>query len=122
MDQQERLATNRPPLFTGENYAYWSVRMKFHSMSLGWKVWDATENVFKIIHNLPIDILELDQYDGNTKSLNAILSGLTNSVFIKVMSCKAAKQAWDKLKIIHEGVSKVKESKIQTYRGKFCIA
>ena len=53
------------------------------------------------------------------KSLNAILSGLTNSIFTKVMQCKTAKQAWDKLKIIYEGAYKVKESKLQTYRGKF---
>ena len=26
---------------------------------------------------------------------------------------------WDKLKIIYEGASKVKESKLQTYRGQF---
>ena len=97
MDQQEGLATNRPPLFTGENYAYWSVRMKCHLMSLGWKVWEAIEKEYKIVYNLPRDILELDQYEGNEKSLNYVLSGLTNSVFVKVMSCKTAKQAWDKI-------------------------
>ena len=40
-------------------------------------------------------------------------------VFTKVMQCTSAKQAWDKLKIIYEGESKVKESKIQTYKGEF---
>ena len=34
MDQQQGLATNIPPLFPGDNYAYWSVRMKWHLMSL----------------------------------------------------------------------------------------
>ena len=43
MDQQEGLAANRPTLFTGENYAYWSVIMRCHLMSQGWKVWEATE-------------------------------------------------------------------------------
>ena len=85
MDQQEGLATNRPPLFTGENYAYQSVRMKCHLMSLGWKVWEAIENEYKIGDNLPTYSLELDQYEGNAKSLNSILSGLTNYVFTKVM-------------------------------------
>ena len=47
------------------------------------------------------------------------MSGLTNSVFTKVMRCKTSKQAWDKLKIIYEGASKVKESKLQTYKGQF---
>ena len=34
---------------------------------------------------------------------------------------KTAKQAWDKLKIIYEVASKVKESKLQTYKGQFKI-
>ena len=35
------------------------------------------------------------------------------------MQCTSTKQAWDKLKIIYEGESKVKESKLQTYRSQF---
>ena len=35
------------------------------------------------------------------------------------MQCISSKQAWDKLKIIYEGASKVKESKLQTYKGQF---
>ena len=86
-------------------------------MSLGWKVWAATEKEYKIGDNLPTDNLELDQYEGNAKSLNAILSGLKNSIFTKVMRCNTAKQYWDKLNIIYEGASKVKESKLHTYKG-----
>ena len=81
-------------------------------MSLGWKVWDATVKEYKIDDQAPTNNIELGQYEGNAQSLNAILSGLTNSVFTKVMRCKTAKQAWDKLKIVYEGASKVKESKL----------
>ena len=54
-------------------------------MSLRWKVWEATEKEYKIDDQAPTDREELGQYEGNTKSLNEILSGLTNSVFTKVM-------------------------------------
>ena len=57
MDEQEGLATNMPPLFTGENYAYWSVRMKCHLMSLGWKVWEEIENEYKIEDQALADIM-----------------------------------------------------------------
>ena len=67
--------------------------MKCHLMSLGWKVWEATEKEYKIGDQAPTDPEELGQYEGNSKSLNAILSGLKNSVFIKVMRCNTAKQA-----------------------------
>ena len=85
MDQQEGLATNKPPLFTGENYAYQSVRMRCHLMSLGWKVWEATRKELNIGNQYPIDTVELGKYEGNSKALNEILSGLTNLVFTKVM-------------------------------------
>ena len=85
MHQQEGLATNKPPIFKGENYAYWSVRMKRHLMSLGWKFRAATEKEYKIADILSTNKLELDQYEGNAKALNSILSGWTISVFVKVM-------------------------------------
>ena len=92
--------------------------MKFHLMSLGWKVWDETVKEYKTSDQAPADNIELAQYEGNSKALNSILSGLTNSVFTKVMRCKTAKESQDKLNIIYEGASKVKESRLQTYRGK----
>ena len=51
--------------------------------------------------------------------MNAILKGLADLVFVKVMQCKITKHAWEKLKISYEGASKVKKSKLQTYKGKF---
>ena len=59
MDQQEGLATNIPPLFIGENYAYWTVRMKCHLMSLRWKVWVATKKEYKIGDQEPTDPEEI---------------------------------------------------------------
>ena len=85
MYQQEGLATNIPPLFIGDNYAYWSVRMKFHLMFLRYKVWKSAEKEYKVPDDLPMDRDELDQYEANAKDLNAILSGLKNSVFVKFM-------------------------------------
>ena len=108
MDQREGLATNNHPLLTRENYAHWSVRMRCHLMSLDRNVWEATQQDHKIRNQYPTDALELGEYEGNSKSLNAILSGLKNSVFTKVMNCTSTEQAWDKLKIICEGESKVK--------------
>ena len=47
------------------------------------------------------------------------MSGLTNSVFVKVMQCNKTKHAWENLKCVYEGVSKVKKYKLQTYKGQF---
>ena len=49
--------------------------------------------------------------------MNAILSGLAETIFVKVMHCETMKEIWDKLKSIYEGDDKVKGEKHQTYRG-----
>jgi len=118
MDKQG-LATNRPPLFTGDNYAYWSVRMKCHLMDLGYKVWSTVETEYKVPDDVPINEGELELYEANAKALNAILSGLTESILVKVMQCKTSKHAWEKLKFVYEGAPKVKESKLHTYKRQF---
>ena len=55
----------------------------------------------------------------NFKAKNALLNGLGESIYTKVIHCKSAKEIWDKLQNIYEGDSKVKETKLQTYRGQF---
>jgi hypothetical protein len=48
------------------------------------------------------------------------LNGLSDRVFTKFAHCKYAKVIWDKLQNIYEGDStKVKATKLQTYRGQF---
>ena len=92
MDQQE-LATNRPPLFTGDNYVYWSVRLKCHLMALWYKEWSTVETKYKVPDDVPIDEGELNIYEENAKYPNAILSGLTEIVLVKSMQCKTSKHA-----------------------------
>ncbi|WRX12610.1 hypothetical protein QQP08_005097 [Theobroma cacao] len=48
----------------------------------------------------------------NFKAINTLHFALTLTKFNKVSSYTTIKQVWDKLKIIHEGTSQVKESKI----------
>ena len=78
-------------------------------------------NTYDIPANPPTDVrgIEKKNYEDNTKAMNAILSGLTESVFVKVMHCETTKEIWDKLKSIYEGDDKVKGAKLQNYRGQF---
>jgi hypothetical protein len=53
----------------------------------------------------------------NSKAINALLNGLSDTVFTKVAHYKSTKEIWDKLRNIYEGDSKVKPAKLQIYRG-----
>jgi hypothetical protein len=61
--------------------------------------------------------IKIDQ--NNSKATNALLNGLCELVFIKFIHCNSSKEIWDKLQNIYEGDSKVKATKLQTYRGQF---
>jgi hypothetical protein len=47
------------------------------------------------------------------------LNGLGELLYTKVMHCKSTKEIWGKLQNIYEGDSKVKATKLQTYKGQF---
>ncbi|KAH9325555.1 hypothetical protein KI387_005733, partial [Taxus chinensis] len=43
-----------------------------------------------------------DAYEHNSKAFNAIIEGLGKLELGKVMCCKSAKEAWDKLEVLYE--------------------
>jgi hypothetical protein len=71
-------------------------------------------NRYNIHATPPIDNIGKKIYEDNSKEMNAILSGLDEIVFVKVMHCETVKEIWDKLKNIYEGDEKVKGEKLQT--------
>ena len=81
MDQQEGLAAIIAPLFTGNNYALWIVRIKCDLMTLGCNIWIYVERGYKIPDNLPTDRDGKERCESNAKALNTILNGLRNSIF-----------------------------------------
>ena len=106
-------------LFDGSNYAFWSIRMRAYIEAQGIEIWKSIKNGYKVPNTVPIDADELAQYNNNSKAENHLLGAIDEFVFNKVMNCPSAKEMWDKLQTIYEGDSKVKEAKLQTYRGQF---
>jgi len=56
-------------------------------------------------------------YDAKAKDL--IIIGLIESIYLKVLSCKTAKEVWGKLENIYASNLKVKEAKLQIFKAKF---
>jgi hypothetical protein len=95
MDCKEDLPINIDPLFNGTNYASWSIRMKIYLKDLGFGIWESITTSYT-------DEFGKDSSERNAKTIDAILSGLSNSKFVKVMKCTSVKQIWDKLQNIYE--------------------
>ena len=118
MSSYEGTSSNKVPLFDGTKISFWKVRMRTYIMSLGIDVWDMVDTgyVKPFVTASRDDKLE---FSFNAKSMNAILSGLVEADFVKVMHLESTKEMWDKLVSSYEGNEKVKDAKLQTYRLKF---
>ena len=92
--------------------------MRTYLMALGANVWDVVETGYinPVVLASKDDKLE---FIFNAKTMNAILNGLVESEFEKVMHLESTKAMWDKLISSYEGNEKVKDAKLQTYRLKF---
>jgi len=102
-------------LFNGNSYALWSGRMQVHLLAQGYEVWEIIDKGFTPSQDEQGKKNMI--YDAKVKDL--IISGLIESIYLKVLSCKTAKEVWGKLENIYVGDSKVKEAKLQISREKF---
>jgi hypothetical protein len=118
MTSHEGTSASKPPLFDGTNFSFWKIRMRTYLMALGVDVWDVVETGY----TKPVVLASKDdklEFSFNAKGMNAILNGLAEAEFVKVMHLDTAKAMWDKLINSYEGNEKVKDAKLQTYRLKF---
>jgi hypothetical protein len=114
----EGTSSSKPPLFDGTNFGFWKVRMRTYLMALGVDVWDVVETEY----TKPIVLASKDdklEFSFSAKGMNAILNGLAEAEFVKVMRLQTAKEMWDKLISNYEGNEKLKDAKLQTFRLKF---
>ena len=93
--------------------------MRVFLQAQGIDVWKVVVNGYNVPGTPPIYNIGRKLHEDNSKAMNVILSGMVESVFVKVMHCEFAKEICDKLKNIYEGDEKVKGAKLQTYRGQF---
>lgn len=66
--------------------------MKTYLSSLGYDVWMSVKNGYTIPATPPTDPDAKREYDHNSKAKHAILSGLSNIEFFKVMHYRTVKE------------------------------
>jgi hypothetical protein len=93
--------------------------MNTYIQAQGFQVWQSIVDGYTALAVPPTSDKAVNLSENNSKSINVLLNGLSDTIFTKVAHCKSAKEIWDKLRNIYEGDSKVKTTKLQTYRGQF---
>ncbi|KAL2330583.1 hypothetical protein Fmac_018164 [Flemingia macrophylla] len=121
----EGASINRPPLFCGENYAFWKVRMKIFMESVHRSIWQAMVTDYKvptkIVNGKEVekqfedwDQNEVRRAENDAKALNIIHSALNSDEFFRISACTTAKEAWELIKVTHEGTPEVRRARKNT--------
>jgi hypothetical protein len=106
----------KPPHFDGEDYSFWSHKMRSHLFSLHPSIWEIMENGmhFDSTDN-PVFINE--QIHKNAQATTVLLASLCRDKYNKVSGLDNAKQISDTLKISHEGNDATMITKMELVEG-----
>jgi hypothetical protein len=96
----------KTPVFYGEDYSMWSVKMKGHLTSLHKRIWDVVEYGAQVpqVGDNDYDSDEVAQIRYfNSQATTILLASLSREEYNKVHGLETAKEIWDVLKTAHEG-------------------
>ncbi|KAG6668099.1 hypothetical protein CIPAW_01G148100 [Carya illinoinensis] len=105
----EGQSSSRPPLFCGDNYSFWKVRMRIFLQTQGREIWKCIVNVpyipTKVVDGVKVkkEEEEFDREDDrlytlNLTVINLLYNALNGNEFNRIMNCATAKEIWDNLK------------------------
>ena len=127
---------NRLLYFNGEDYPYWKDRIRLFIEFTSIDMWEIIENgdyiptieqpVPQVVADPdqpPLVVVRLvlrnqwtDQHKAkvqmNAKAKNLLTCALSKSEYDNIISYNLAKEIWEKLQVLHEGIDQVKETKI----------
>ncbi|XP_066374073.1 DEK domain-containing chromatin-associated protein 4-like [Miscanthus floridulus] len=107
------------PHFDGTNFAKWKHLIKAYLVGLHPSAWEIVHDGFEppVNPTSPTPtVLRCIQL--NAQATSVLLSALDGDEYNKVMGLEVAKEIWDTLHLAHEGVNKVKQSKIDLLMAK----
>jgi hypothetical protein len=106
----------KPPHFDGEDYSFWSHKMKSHLFSLHPSIWEVVENGMHF-DSSDNAIFINEQINKNAQANTVLLASLCRDEYNKVSGLENAKQIWDTLKISHEGNDSTMIAKMELVEG-----
>jgi hypothetical protein len=107
----------KPPHFDGEDYGFWSHKMRSHLFSLHPSIWEILESGMQFdSSDSPMFINE--QIHKNAQATTVLLASLCRDEYHKVSSLDKAKKIWGTLKISHEGNDVTMLTKMELVEGK----
>ncbi|XP_022931554.1 uncharacterized protein LOC111437700 [Cucurbita moschata] len=104
-----------PPVFDGDNYQMWAVRMETYLEALD--LWEAIEEDYEV-PPLPTNPtvaqiqLQKEKKTRKSKAKACLFAAVSEMIFMRIMSLKTAKEIWDYLKAEYEGDERIRGMKV----------
>jgi hypothetical protein len=106
----------KPPHFDGEDYSFWSHKMRSHLFSLHPSIWEIVENGMHF-DSMDNPVIINEQIHKNAQATTVLLASLCKDEYNKVSGLDIAKQIWDTLKISYEGNDATMITKMELVKG-----
>ena len=111
MEAEASFSSIAPPVFDGENYQIWAVRMEAYLDALD--LWEAVEEDYDIpiLPNNPTMAQIKTHKEKKMKKSKAkacLFVAVSSTIFTRIISCKTAKSIWDYLKEEYAGDERIR--------------
>ena len=106
----------KPPNFDGEDYSFWSHKMRNHLFTLHPSIWEVVENGMHFDSSDNANFIH-EQIYKNAQATTVLLASLCRDEYNKVSGLDNAKEIWDTLKIAHEGNNATMITKMELVEG-----
>ena len=110
------------PIFDGEHYHIWAVKMRFFLRSQGlWNIVETDADPYPLRANPTLAQIRAHEEEKlkKDKAITCLHSGIANHIFTKIMNLETPKQIWDKLQVEFEGSNRVKTVKLLALKREF---
>ncbi|KAF2296366.1 hypothetical protein GH714_037585 [Hevea brasiliensis] len=111
-----------PPVFSGEGYSIWAVKMKAYLKTFD--LWEVTETgrqpgPLREDPTLAQIKAHSEECAKGFKALSCIHASVSEVIFTRIMACETAKEAWDLLKAEFQGSALSKQMSVLNLRREF---
>ncbi|KAF2310787.1 hypothetical protein GH714_017216 [Hevea brasiliensis] len=114
--------TSSPPVFDGQNYQLWAIKMKTYLRDFDlWEVVETGNGPPPLRANPTMTQLKhyAEESAKKYKSLSIIHAAVTETIFTRIMACDTGKEAWDRLKEEFQGSEKTKQMQVLNLRREY---
>lgn len=115
MEGESSFSIAAPPVFDGEDYQVWAVRMEAYLDACD--LWEAVEEDYEVppLPGNPTMAqikVHKERKQKKSRAKNCLFAAVSSTIFSKIMSLGSAKAIWDFLKDEYKGDERIKGMKV----------